>query len=33
MMPAFRSSASPIAVDVDPNSAFCMKIPGIRNWT
>ena len=33
MMPVFMSSASPIAVWVDPKSAFWMKIPGIRNCT
>ena len=31
--PVLKSSARPIAVFVDPNSAFWMKIPGIRNWT
>ena len=33
MMPVFRSSARPIAVFVDSNNAFWMKMPGIRNCT
>ena len=33
MMPVFMSSARPIAVLVEPNSAFWMKMPGIRNCT
>ena len=33
MMPVFRSSARPIAVFVDWNNAFWMKMPGIRNCT
>ncbi len=32
-MPSFMSSARPMAVLVEPNSAFCTKIPGIRNCT
>ena len=31
--PFFMSSASPIAVVVEPKIAFCTKMPGIRNCT
>ena len=32
-IPFFMSSASPMAVVVEPKMAFCTKMPGIRNIT